>query len=48
MGIGVVLALVGGSTDSTPAWQALRHLLPSHLGRAVHTSFNQLQHKNTG
>jgi len=31
----VVLALVGGSTDSAPAWQALGLLLASILGRAV-------------
>ena len=39
----VVLALVGGSTDSAPAWQALGLLLASILGRAV---FNPMGYFN--
>ena len=44
----VVLALVGGSTDSTPAWQALGLLLASILGRAVLNRFSQLQQTHAG
>ena len=44
----VVLALVGGSTDSAPAWQALGLLLASILGRAVLNRFSQLQQTHAG
>ena len=44
----VVLALVGGSTDSAPAWQALGLLLTSILGRAVLNRFSQLQQTHAG
>ena len=44
----VVLALVGGSTDSAPAWQALGLLLASILGRAILNRFSQLQQTHAG
>ena len=44
----VVLALVGGSTDPAPAWQALGLLLASILGRAVLNRFSQLQQTHAG
>ena len=44
----VVLALVGGSTGSAPAWQALGLLLASILGRAVLNRFSQLQQTHAG
>ena len=44
----VVLALVGGSTDSAPAWQALGLLLASIPGRAVLNRFSQLQQTHAG
>ena len=44
----VVLALVGGSTNSAPAWQALGLLLVSILGRAVLNRFSQLQQTHAG
>ena len=44
----VVLALVGGSTDPAPAWQALGLLLASILGRAVFNRFSQLQQTHAG
>ena len=44
----MVLALVGGSTDSAPAWQALGLLLASILGRAVLNRFSQLQQTHAG
>ena len=44
----VVLALVGGSTDPAPAWQALGLLLASILGRAVLNRFSQLQQPHAG
>ena len=44
----VVLALVGGSKDPAPAWQALGLLLASILGRAVLNRFSQLQQTHAG
>ena len=44
----VVLALVSGSTDPAPAWQALVLLLASILGRAVMNRFSQLQQTHAG
>ena len=44
----VVLALVGGSTDSAPAWQALGVLLASILGRGGLNRFSQLQQTHAG